>query len=218
MSDHTGSTPKRTVVYIDGFNLYYRCLKGTPYKWLDVAGLCRRVLSGHNRIVAIKYYTARVDARPHDPDQPVRQDTYLRALRTIPEVSIFFGHYLSHPVRLPLVHPPLGGPRTAEVMRSEEKGSDVNLAAHLVRDAFQNAFDVAAVITNDSDLFEPIRIVVQEVRKPVGIINPNQGRPSAKLRQIASFIRPIRKGALASCQFPPELVDATGRFRKPRVW
>jgi hypothetical protein len=208
----------RTIVYVDGFNLYYRCLKGTSHRWLNLVELSRAVLSPVNDVVAVKYYTARVNAYPGNPGQPVRQETYLRALRTLPEVSIYFGHYLSHPVRLPLAKPQPGQPRFAEVIRAEEKGSDVNLATHLVRDAFRGAFDVAAVITNDSDLCEPIRVVVQELGKSVGVLRPGTSNPSHHLRQVATFVRDIRPGALTRSQFPAQLRDTTGDFSKPAAW
>jgi hypothetical protein len=69
-------------VYIDGFNLYYGALKGSPYKWLDLAALCHLMLP-NDTIQSIKYFTAIVSARPYDLDLPVRQQMYLRALKTI---------------------------------------------------------------------------------------------------------------------------------------
>ena len=53
---------------------------------------------------------------------------YLRALATMPHVSVRLGHFLTSTVRMPLVAPPPGGPRTVEVIKTKEKGSDVNLA------------------------------------------------------------------------------------------
>lgn len=211
---------KRTIVYVDGFNLYYGCLKGTPYRWLNPVTLAGLILSDQNKIVALKYYTARVNARPGNSDQPVRQDTYLRALKTLPEVSIYFGHYLSHAVKLPVANPRLFGRRVVEVIRAEEKGSDVNLATHIVADAFRDRFDTAVVISNDSDLCEPVRLVTQELRKPVGVVFPlREGRKrSTRLSKVATFIRPIREGALKASQFPDELTDAVGTFQKPSVW
>ncbi len=76
-----------TIVYIDGFNFYYGCLAGTPYKWLNIAAMCDDLLPP-NKILAVKYFTARLQARPGDPDQPSRQDTYFKALRTDPRVEI----------------------------------------------------------------------------------------------------------------------------------
>lgn len=53
----------RTIVYIDGFNLYYRALKGTPFKWLNLQSLCESVLPKHLKIDQVNYYTARVSGR-----------------------------------------------------------------------------------------------------------------------------------------------------------
>ena len=61
--------PVATIVYIDGFNFYYGAVKGTPYKWLDLEALCRRLLP-KDQIVKIRYFTARVASRPEDPQQP----------------------------------------------------------------------------------------------------------------------------------------------------
>ena len=69
-----------TNVYVDGFNLYYGCLKGSPHKWLDLERLCCQLLASHNQIKRIRYFTARINSRPDDPQGPARQDAYLRAL------------------------------------------------------------------------------------------------------------------------------------------
>jgi hypothetical protein len=67
-------------VYIDGFNLYYGAVKGSPYKWLDLGALCYRMLP-NDTIQSIEYFTAIVSARPYDLGMPVRQQIYLRALK-----------------------------------------------------------------------------------------------------------------------------------------
>jgi len=72
-----------TNVYVDAFNLYYGCLKGTPYRWLDLGTLCTRLLP-KDPINRIRYFTATVSARPDNPDAPQRQQVYLRALETVP--------------------------------------------------------------------------------------------------------------------------------------
>jgi len=204
----------RTIVYVDGFNLYYGALKGTPCKWLDLAKLCRLLLPNH-QIIKIKYFTARVSARPHDPDQPTRQQTYFRALQTIPNLDIIYGHFLSHEIDMPLAQHPH---RSVRVIKTEEKGSDVNIAAHLVHDGHRGLYELAVLITNDSDLLEPLKIVRYELNLPVGILNPQQQHPSRVLLQHASFFKRIRRGALAASQFPSPLQDANGIFHKPGVW
>jgi hypothetical protein len=125
-----------TNVYVDAFNLYYGSLKGTSHRWLDLGSLCARLLP-KDRINRIRYFTATVSARPDNPDAPQRQQVYLRALETIPGLSIHYGHYLTHVTRMPLANPPQRGARTVEVVKTEEKGSDVNLATYLLLDAFQ---------------------------------------------------------------------------------
>ena len=129
----------KTVVYIDGFNLYYGAVKGTPYKWLNVSRLCQLLLP-RNQIIQIKYFTALVKSRPYDPNQPKRQQLYLRALRTIPNLEIILGRFLTHERDMPLAGSHSGKPRFARVIKTEEKGSDVNLAVHLLNDVFQGLF------------------------------------------------------------------------------
>ena len=80
------------------------------------------------------YFTAHVKSLPNSPDAPARQQIYLRALRTLRNLEIIYGHFLSHHVRMPLANPGLGQPKTVEVIKTEEKGSDVNLAIHLLHD------------------------------------------------------------------------------------
>jgi len=201
-------------VYIDGFNLYYGAVKGSPYKWLDLAALCHRMLP-NDTIQSIEYFTATVSARPGDPSLPVRQQVYLRALKTIPNLTIVYGHFLTHSCRLVLT-----GTNPAKkvwVDRTEEKGSDVNIAAHLLRDAFKKKFEVGVIVTNDSDLLEPIRIVRQELNLPIGILNPHQHH-SAVLKAQATFMKRIRQSDVAACQFPPFINDAKGSIHKPGTW
>ena len=62
----------KTNVYVDGFNLYYGCVKGTPHRWLDLAQLCR-ILLPSNRIHRIRYFTTLVQPRLDNPQQPERQ-------------------------------------------------------------------------------------------------------------------------------------------------
>jgi hypothetical protein len=122
--------PYRTNVYVDAFNLYYGCTKGTPYRWLNLAKLCEVMLT-NNEINRIKVFTGVVKPRPHDPQQPIRQQTYFRALRTIPNLTIIEGTFLTHTRTFPKAEPlPDGSLEYVRVLYTEEKGSDVNLASH----------------------------------------------------------------------------------------
>ncbi len=203
----------KTNIYVDGFNLYYGVIKGTPYHWLNIAVMCRLLLPQHS-LHRIKYFTALVTPRANDPDQLTRQQIYLRALQTLPGLTIIYGHFLAHEVMMPLAAP-AGG--FAEVIKTEEKGSDVNLATHLLHDAYQNDFEAAVVVSNDSDLLAPIQIVKTELGKVVGVLNP-QKHPSKVLMTNATFMKRIRPGVLAQSLFPPTLTDARGTFSKPAAW
>ena len=201
-------------MYIDGFNLYYGAVKDSPFRWLDVAALCQRMLPT-DTIQSIKYFTAIVSGRPHDPQQPVRQQVYLRALRTIPNLRIMYGRFLTHSRRRVLTG--TNPPQMVWVDETEEKGSDVNLAAHLLHDAFKGLFEVAVLVTNDSDLLEPVRIVRQDFNLSVGILNPHQHH-STVLKPYATFMKRIRQSDVAACQFPTVMSDAKGQFHKPPGW
>ncbi len=206
----------KTIVYVDGFNLYYGAVQKTSLKWLNIAKLSGLLLP-RDRIVRIKYFTARIKARRSDPDQPNRQQTYLRALRTIPNLEIIYGSFLSNATALPLESSLPDNPKFVRVVRTEEKGSDVNIATHLVNDAHNGRFEAAILITNDSDLAEPVRIVCDELGFVVGILNP-QKHPSRVLSKYASFVKPIRKWALMESQFSDHLKDSKGSFHKPHKW
>ena len=93
----------------------------------------------------------------------------------------------------------------------------MNIAAHLLHDAHLDRFDTAVVVTNDSDLCEPIRMVKQDLKLPVGVFYSG-ARLGRQLTASASFIKQIRPGVLASSQFPPTLTDAVGVFHKPFSW
>lgn len=205
-----------TVVYIDGFNFYYGAVKGTPHKWLDYEALCRRLLP-NDQIVKIRYFTARISARPDDPQQAVRQETYLRALATLPLIEIHYGHYVTRPTRMPLANPPARGARTVEVLKTEEKGSDVNLATYLLLDAFQKRCDTAVVVSNDSDLAEPVRIAQSEAGIKVGVINPHRAKYRSRRLQ-GTFFKQLRPSVLAQTQLPSVLHDAQGTIHKPASW
>ena len=105
----------------------------------------------------------------------------------------------------------------AYVWKTEEKGSDVNLGVHLVRDAFKGAFDLAAVLTNDTDLVEPIRIVTQELGLAVTLLSPI-AKPATSLAKVASSIRHVQP-YIGPCQLPnPVPVAGKQPISKPVEW
>ena len=206
----------RTFVCVDGFNLYYGALKGTPWKWLDPVALLESVLQSHHRILTVKYFTARVSGTSADPSKPQRQDVYLRAVqRYRPEVEVYFGQFLSHKVRAPLAHP-ASKRRTVEIIKTEEKGSDVNLAVHLLNDGWRDAYDCGVVVSNDSDIAEALRLVRKLPGKRIGLVTPGKGRPSRQLMAHADFSGRIRVNGLRRSQLPDPIPGTN--IRKPVGW
>lgn len=218
----SGNRPKlRTIVYVDGFNLYYGCLKDTPERWLDVGALCERMLNRDSEIVGIKYFTARVKGRPAKPHAAQRQQTYLRALETVPGLTIHYGHFMTKTAVRRRAKALKGQSAFVEVEITEEKGSDVNLASHLLIDGFRARYDLAVVISNDSDLKEPVRFVREDLKAPVGVLNPHGNRSyalSPRALPRGSFYKPIRRAALRASQFPTQVPDAKGIIHKPPDW
>ena len=105
--------------------------------------------------------------------------------------------------------------RSVKVYDPKEKGSDVNLAVHLVNDAWHDRYDVAVVLSNDSDLLEAIRIVRCERNKQVGVINPHRD-PNPQLHSQAHFVRQLRTTDLAAAQLPEQIPGTA--IRKPTGW
>ena len=202
-----------TNYYIDGFNFYYGAVRGTHYKWLDFSALFQQVFPG-NTTGRMRYFTARVEAREPDLEQPERQQAYFRALESLPNLTIHYGHFLTKSARMPLASDPT---QKVDVLRTEEKGSDVNLATYLLLDAFDDEYDTAIVVSNDSDLVHPIEVVRQRFGKAVGVLSPHR-KVSWSLRNACDFYRPVRRGVLASSQFPATLTDRHGAISKPRSW
>jgi uncharacterized LabA/DUF88 family protein len=204
----------RVSLYVDGFNLYYGRVRGTAFRWLDLGALARALAPGE-QIGRIRYFTAIVSGKD-DPQKPVRQQVYLRALRTVPELTVHLGHFLTQERQMPLASRSPTARRFATVLRTEEKGSDVNLATYLLVDAFDSDFDEAIVMSNDSDLAEPIRIV-RDRFAPVHVFRPND-RHSATLQAAASSYRPLYPSLIRRCQFPSVVTDGKGAIHKPKGW
>ena len=175
------------------------------------------MLLPQHQIVRIRYFTALITSRPGDPTQPQRQQAYLRALGTIPHLTIHYGHFLPQRKLRPLAQQPASGPRTVEILDTQEKGSDVNLASYLLLDGFENKYDLAVVISNDSDLVTPIEMARIKLGKQVGVIDPRSKR-SFELRKAASWYRHLRQGPMRASLFPDTLSDTQGPITKPSGW
>ena len=213
----------RTIFYIDGFNFYYSAVKGTPLRWLDFQALFQRVFP-KNELAAIKYFTAKVNDKPDNPEQSLRQQVYWRALQTLPNLEIHHGHFRTRKTRAKVVRPP---PNFIEIYKTEEKKTDVNLASHLLVDGFRDRYDCAIVVSGDSDLVTPIQMVRDELNKPVGVLNPQRlsgpdrrvERKSAGLKHAASFYKKgLTWAQLEKSQFPDLIENTQGTVHRPKRW
>ncbi len=139
----------RVLVYIDGFNLYFGMFEAgfSRCKWLNVEKFARSYLSGNQELIEIKYFTSRIT---NNPQKQKRQSTYLEAIETT-EVKIINGLYKAKTIEC--------GNCGHNWNISNEKMTDVNIATHLIVDAFHDRDDTAILISGDSDSVHPIKAV-----------------------------------------------------------
>ena len=206
-----------TNLYIDGFNLYYRALKDTPYRWLDLRRLAE-TLFPQDSTNRVSYFTARLDARPGNPSQRQRQQA-LRALATLPGFDAYFGVFRSGLKRRPLAEPVAGLPDYVLVRDSEEKGSDVNLATRLLVDGFNGEYEQAVVVSNDADFAGAMRYVRDDLGLRVTLVNPDPRNSSPRdLADAATYVKRLWKSHLRRSQLPDTLTDGIRTITKPAGW
>lgn len=208
---------------VDGFNLYYGALKTRPAcKWLDLVALSQRLRPADD-IEAVRYFTARVNG-DRDATSPGRQKLYLTALGTLPIVSVHFGQFRTHPVTMPLANPVPGRSPVVQVLKTEEKGSDVNLATYLLLDGLDGLYDEAVVLSDDSDLEGPIK-AAKDRFGPVHVVSPRgptitPAGPRAPnvMSHAGSSWTPLDPTLLLAAQLPSPLALPSGRtiYRPPR--
>ncbi len=201
-----------TIVYVDGLNLYHGALKNTSYQWLNVKSLVSNLCKDLN-IRKIKYYSTKLNIRPQDDgkdEATIEQQMYWRALSTIPELTIIQGFFTIQKIKAKLT----SGDGFAKVYKTEEKMTDVNLATHMVQDGYLGNYEIAILISNDSDFIETVRVVTQDLKLKLILISTFIHN-NRRLSEYATELRQIRKGVLEVSQFPNNLVDIIGEFHKP---
>ena len=157
---------QRVIAYVDGFNLFYSSLKGTSFKWLDLVSLCESMLKPEQELVSVKYFSALVGSFKGDTSRTDRQRFYLEALRTNPKVEIKLGYFSTHRTKMPMADDFYDGKITlVDVIKTEEKGTDVNLAVQMAVDAIRDKFDYAMLFSNDSDMAYAVQIASRECKK-----------------------------------------------------
>jgi uncharacterized LabA/DUF88 family protein len=230
--------------YIDGFNLYFGALHDRPrFKWLDVKKLVTNLAKSHE-VSDVYYFTAQIRARNGDDSAPNRQNYYLRALRES-GVKVVLGTFRKDPKYLDFASRDpaklskpgldmvtqhaseivtnlftLAQPESpkALVSKFEEKGSDVNLASYLLRDAYLGKIDRALVLTGDTDMITPLSFA-QEHGVFIHSVIPRHTHAARAFEQVANYVEFVDEDLLERGQFDPGLKFANGKHAlRPRSW
>jgi len=202
--------PIRVVAYVDGFNLYHglRAKGWRRFYWLNIQALARQLLKPGQTLTATKYFTTIVK-RPED--SRLRQAVFLEALQTLPDFHIQYGHFMEDTVTCRQC-----GHTYAT---HHEKMTDVNLSVELMTDAFQDRFDLALVVSADSDLVGPLRAVRQLFSQKRFLVAFPPERSSAALKKAAHATLHIGHNELSKSLFPPMVTKADGVvLERPAGW
>ena len=206
----------RSIIYIDGFNLYYGAIQGSPYKWLNLERYFRLLLPNDD-IQVIRYFTAKV----MNKRSAVRQEIYLSALATLPLVDIILGQFKTKQIEGRCSSCPLPKPRYFSAF--EEKRTDVNIALWMLNDAHNNMCDRLILVTGDSDLVPAIAMVKQNYpAKKIIVYVPARSLvrgAAVELRAIADRDKTLPINFLHACQFPAAVPRGGGQsIAKPVEW
>lgn len=230
----------RTRVYIDGYNLYYGCLKRSSYKWLNPLALIECILptilyeQGGQPIryrfqsPAIKYFTAPIlEAFAKSDDSTECQANYHEALagQLQGELQIIKGYHDARPAR---AHCWEEGKAAREcdkvdIWKLEEKQSDVALALHAYSDAIRQEVDQIIVLTNDTDFVPAMRMIRDyHTLVIVGLIapiSPERGTVNAGIEKRAHWTRRhIRDEEFVRSQLPHVVRGKSRAIHKPITW
>ncbi|QSR35894.1 NYN domain-containing protein [Marinobacterium iners] len=223
----------RTNFYVDGYNLYYGCLKHTPYKWLDQkALLVDHILHSQDpkaELGVIKFFTADVKAKVASQGQraQIAQQNYHKALELLypGKIDIIKGYYSLERANLPVFKIPPDKTDRVTVWRLEEKQTDVNIAIEAYRDVSKNLAQQLVFVTNDSDIEPSLRAIREDFGDAVsiGVIVPrrkdNHRAPTASLGKYANWVRGyILEEELKNSQLPELVPTRKKPIKRPDYW
>lgn len=202
------TTKRKTIVYIDGFNLFHslKDMRWKKYYWLDLHAFSLKLLSDMQILMQIRYFTSRgID----DPHGQKRQNTYIEALETFKDIDIQYGKFTSDD---------WGCSDCGKIQQiNHEKQTDVNIAVSMISDAQDDKFDDAILITADSDQIPTVRYIRNAYPEKRVIIGFPPGRYSTDLAPVANRTFQIQKSTLQ--QLPEELKSkANFTLTRPKTW
>lgn len=202
----------RLVFYIDGFNLYFGLKeKGwRRYYWLNLREMCSRLTRPDQQLSLIRYFTSRINQS--DPAKRRRQNTYLEALETLYQLEIHYGAYLGTTQScLKCGH---------TFVKHSEKKSDVNLAVKLLTDAMDDVYDIAVLISADSDLTPAVEALKKHFPGKETLLFFPPARSSLSLKGVCQrYGGVLNQTTLSKSQFPDTVISKTGYpLRRPDHW
>lgn len=193
---------ERVTAYIDGFNLYYglREARLRSSRWLDLRALCESLLRPSQQLTLVRYFTSMVR---NDLRAATRQGIFIDALRASGGIEIDFGHFLPKTTNCK---------RCGFVHRSaEEKKTDVNIAVRLLDDAYDNRYDVAMLISADSDLAPPIESIRRRFPNKTVLVATPPRRWSSELARVSHATIRISNKRIRSNRLPDPVVSPEGK-------
>jgi len=200
----------RVMSHIDDFNLYHGLRDASLHssRWLDLVRLSQALLKEHQHLQMVRYFTARVRGNPATER---RQSTYLEALDAKGGVDITYGHFLSKRIEC---HSCGQSWHT-----HEEKKTDVNIAVQILNDAYDDIYDVALLVSGDSDLAPPVASVLSRFPDKRVVVAFPPRRNSSELRKTASAALTISKHVIRSSRLPSPITSRSGRqLHAPAGW
>lgn len=217
----------RTIVFVDGYNLYYGLLRNSPYKWLDLYSLFQNHVLVQADVLEVRYYTAPIKARmSDDPDSTQRQRIYLEALRKMPprKVTIIEGRIEHSTPYQRLLTPIAGLPDKVQVSSFIEKKTDVNLATDMLCAAWLNRCEQIVLCSNDSDQEGALaRLREHHPQIRIGLVTPirhsDKNRPiNGNLKALAHWSKILSPLHLKNAQLPDIIPSNPKKIVKPVAW
>lgn len=224
----------KTIVYVDGYNLFYGCLKHSRDKWLDLYSLfADHILQAQqprSTSVSIKFFTADIKASvaSYGSKAQQAQHTYHRALTTIhgSKISIIKGYYSLEKAHLLEYRKPPDKTARVEVWKLEEKQTDVNMALEAYRDAVKRYADQLVFVSNDTDIAPALSAIREDFGGSVrmGVVIPRRksssGRPgNQSLSHYADWTRNyITDKEFSDSQLPGKIPTHRKPILKPEYW
>ena len=202
---------RKVIVYVDGFNVYYGMKEAfrRRYRWLDYQQLAEGLLKEGMELVRVVYFTANIKG---NGDGVGRQKIYLKALEAhCDKLTIIKGKFLLKDVWCPKCK--------QFHQKPEEKQTDVNIACEMLQDAHRGAFDVCYLLSGDSDLVPPLKILAEDYpdRPCIVAFPPNRKSDCLSKNARSSFM--LNEKRFKRNQLPDEiLLPSKTVVHCPKPW